>query len=577
MESNPTLRSRAWFGRTDQLGFIHRSWIKNQGHPDHMFDGRPVIGICNTWSELTPCNAHFRILAEMVKRGVYEAGGFPLEFPVMSLGEPIMRPTTMLYRNLVSMDVEESIRANPLDGVVILAGCDKTTPATLMGAASVDLPTIVVSGGPMLNGKYRGRDIGSGTDVWKFTDDVRAGRMSMEEYLEAESCMSRSDGHCMTMGTASTMACMVEALGLTLPSGAAIPAADSRRKRLAHLAGNRIVEMVREGLTLSKILTREAFENAIRVNAAIGGSSNFVVHLLALAGRVGVPLSLDDFDRLGSHLPLLVNLMPSGQYLMEDFYYAGGLPVVIHELRELLHMDALTVTGKSVAENLASPGATVCYNREVIATLDKPFQREAGLAVLRGNLCEDGAIIKPSAASPELLRHRGRAVVFESIEDYHARIDDPDLEVDRDSVLVLKYVGPRGYPGMPEVGNMGLPKKLLEQGVKDMVRISDGRMSGTAFGTVVLHVAPESAVGGTLALVENGDPIELDVPNRRLHLDVPEEELARRRAAWRPPVTPYTERGYARLYVEHVLQANQGADFDFLVGKSGAFIPRDSH
>ncbi len=577
MESNHTLRSRAWFGRTDQLGFIHRSWIKNQGHPDHLFDGRPVIGICNTWSELTPCNAHFRILAEMVKRGVYEAGGFPLEFPVMSLGEPIMRPTTMLYRNLVSMDVEESIRANPLDGVVILAGCDKTTPATLMGAASVDLPTIVVSGGPMLNGKYRGRDIGSGTDVWKFTDDVRAGRMSMEEYLEAESCMSRSDGHCMTMGTASTMACMVEALGLTLPSGAAIPAADSRRKRLAHLAGNRIVEMVREGLTLSKILTREAFENAIRVNAAIGGSTNFVVHLLALAGRVGVPLSLDDFDRLGSHLPLLVNLMPSGQYLMEDFYYAGGLPVVIHELRELLHMDALTVTGKSVAENLAPAGAAVCYNREVIATLDKPFQREAGLAVLRGNLCEDGAIIKPSAASPELLRHRGRAVVFESIEDYHARIDDPDLEVDRDSVLVLKYVGPRGYPGMPEVGNMGLPKKLLEQGVKDMVRISDGRMSGTAFGTVVLHVAPESAVGGTLALVENGDPIELDVPNRRLHLDVPEEELARRRAAWRPPVTPHTERGYARLYVEHVLQANQGADFDFLVGKSGAFIPRDSH
>lgn len=572
--TNGRLRSREWFGRDDQLGFIHRSWIKNQGHPDQMFDGRPVIGICNTWSDLTPCNAHFRILAEMVKRGVYEAGGFPLEFPVMSLGEPIMRPTTMLYRNLVSMDVEESIRANPLDGVVILAGCDKTTPSTLMGACSVDLPTIVVSGGPMLNGKFEGRDIGSGTDVWKFSDDVRAGRMTRQEYADAESCMSRSDGHCMTMGTASTMACMVESLGLTLPSGAAIPAPDSRRRRLAHLAGNRIVEMVNEDLRLSKILTRKAFENAIVVNAAVGGSSNFILHLLAIAGRIGVDLRLEDFDRLGSHMSLLVNLMPSGKYLMEDFYYAGGLPVVIQELREHLHMDALTVTGKTVAENT---DGVKCYNRDVIATLDAPIQKEVGIAVLRGNLCEQGAIIKPSAASPELLRHRGRAVVFESIEDYHARIDDPDLDVDADSVLVLKYVGPKGYPGMPEVGNMHLPTKLIKQGVTDMVRISDGRMSGTAFGTVILHVAPEAAMGGTLALVQDGDMIELDVPNRRLHLDVDPAELERRRAAWKPPVTPHAERGYARLYVEHVQQADQGVDLDFLRGASGAFIPRDSH
>jgi L-arabonate dehydrase len=572
--SNKKLRSREWFGRPDQLGFIHRSWIKNQGHPDQMFDGRPVIGICNTWSDLTPCNAHFRILAEMVKRGVYEAGGYPLEFPVMSLGEAIMRPTTMLYRNLASMDVEESIRANPLDGVVILAGCDKTTPSTLMGACSVDLPTIVVSGGPMLNGKFNGRDIGSGTDVWKFTDDVRAGRMTELEYAEAESCMSRSDGHCNTMGTASTMACMVEALGLTMPSGAAIPGADSRRKRLAHLAGNRIVQMVEEDLKLSSVLTRQAFENAICVNAAIGGSSNFIIHLLAIAGRMGVDLALDDFDRLGSRLPLLVNLMPSGQYLMEDFYYAGGLPVVMQELKDNLHMEAITVTGKTVAENI--DGAK-CYNREVIGSVDAPFQREAGMAVLRGNLAPSGAVIKPSAASPELLTHRGPAVVFETVEEYHARIDDPDLDVTPDSVLVLKYVGPRGYPGMPEVGNMGLPAKLLKAGVTDMVRISDGRMSGTAFGTVVLHVAPESAVGGPLALVQNGDIIELDVPNRRLNLDVPPEELEKRRVAWQSPIAPHTERGYSRLYVEHVQQADKGVDLDFLVGKSGAYIPRDSH
>lgn len=572
---NPNnLRSDAWFGRPDQLGFIHRSWIKNQGHPDQMFDGRPVIGICNTWSDLTPCNGHFRILAEQVKRGIYEAGGYPLEFPVMSLGEALMRPTTMLYRNLASMDVEESIRANPLDGVVLLVGCDKTTPSTIMGACSVDIPTIAVSGGPMLSGQFRGREIGSGTDVWKFSDDVRAGRMSMEAYQEAEACMSRSDGHCNTMGTASTMACMVESLGLGLPSNAAIPASDARRKRLSHLAGNRIVEMVKDDLRPSKILTRKAFENAIMVNAGIGGSTNFVVHLLAIAGRIGVELTLEDFDRLGSHLPLLANLMPSGKYLMEDFYYAGGLPVLMQSMRDLLHLDALTVSGKSVGENIAD---AECYNRDVIATKENPLITEAGIAVLRGNLCEQGAIIKPSAASPKLMQHRGRAVVFNNVEDYHDRIDNPELEVDADSVLVMKNVGPRGYPGMPEVGNMGIPAKLLREGVEDMVRISDGRMSGTAFGTVILHVAPESAIGGTLALVENGDWIELDVANRRLHLDVPEEELARRRATWTPPHVPHTERGYAKLYTQHVLQADQGVDFDFLVGNSGAFIPRDSH
>ncbi|MBV7332907.1 dihydroxy-acid dehydratase [Chloroflexi bacterium TSY] len=567
------LRSREWFGRDDLMGFVSRSWTKNQGHPDHMYDGRPAIGICNTWSELTPCNAHFRILAEQVKRGIYEAGGFPLEFPVMSLGEILMRPTTMLYRNLASMEVEETIRANPLDGVVILAGCDKTTPSTVMGACSVDLPTMVVSGGPMLNGKYHGRDIGSGTDAWKFTDDLRAGIMTREQYMEAESCGSRSDGHCNTMGTASTMACMVESLGLTLPTNAAIPAADSRRRRLSHLAGNRIVEMVHEDLRPSKILKRENFENAIMINAAIGGSTNFVVHLLAIAGRAGIELTMDDFDRLGSHQPLLVNLMPSGKYLMEDFYYAGGLPSVIQELKDRLHLDALTVTGHSIGKN--TEGAP-CYNRDVISPVEQPLIEEAGIAVLTGNLCENGAIIKPSAASPELMQHRGKAVVFEDIDDYHERIDSPELDVDKNSVLVLKNVGPKGYPGMAEVGNMGLPKKLLEEGVRDMVRISDGRMSGTAFGTVILHVAPEAAVGGTLALVQNGDMIELDVKERRLHLDVSDEELARRRELWQP-LAPHMERGYVSLYTSHVQQADKGADFDFLVGQSGSAVPRDLH
>lgn len=568
------LRSRDWFGRKDKDGIIYRSWMKNQGIPDDHFDGRPVIGICNTWSELTPCNAHHRGIAERVKRGVYEAGGFPVEFPIMSLGETLLKPTAMLFRNLASMDAEESIRGNPIDGVVLLTGCDKTTPSTVMGAASVGLPTIVVPGGPMLNGKYKGMDIGSGTHVWKFDEDMKTGKMTQEECSIAESCMSRSVGHCMTMGTASTMACMVESLGLTLPGAAAIPAADSRRNVLAQLSGRRIVEMVRENLSIDKILTRQAFENAIIVNAAVGGSSNFIIHLTAIAGRVGVPLCLDDFDAIGSKIPMLVNLMPSGKYLMEDFYYAGGLPVVLHELRHLLHQNTITVTGKNHEANIA--GLTDCYNSEVIAPFESPIIAEAGCVVLKGNLAENGAVLKPSAATSALMKHRGRAVVFESIEDYHHRIDDPDLDIDETCVMVLKYVGPVGYPGMPEVGNMALPKKLLEKGVKDMVRISDGRMSGTAYGTVVLHVSPESAIGGNLALVHNGDIIELDVNQRKIHLDVSEEELLRRRAAWTAP-PPASHRGYVSLYIKHVLGADKGADLDFLQGNSGAVVTRDSH
>ena len=572
-EEKKKLRSQEWFGKTDKMGFIYRSWMRNQGLPDHAFDGRPIIGICNTWSEFTPCNAHFREIAQYVKRGVYEAGGFPFEFPVTSLGETLMKPTAMLFRNLASMDAEESIRGNPMDGVILLAGCDKTTPSILMGAASVDLPSIVVSGGPMLNGKYKDRDMGSGTDVWRFTDEVRTGRMTAEEYSYAESCMSRSRGHCMTMGTASTMACMVEALGMGMPGNAAIPAVDARRQVLAHMAGRRIVEMVYEDLCISKILTREAFENAIMVNGAIGGSTNAIIHLLAIAGRVGVELTLDDFDQLGSHIPLLVNLMPSGKFLMEDFYYAGGLPAVIRELQGHIHGNALTVNGKTLEENTQE---APCYNREVIAELAQPFKERSGIAVVKGNLATEGAVIKPSAADPRLMQHRGRAVVFEDIEDYHARIDDPDLDVDADCILVLKSVGPKGYPGMPEVGNMGLPKKLLEQGVTDMVRISDGRMSGTAFGTVVLHVSPESAVGGTLALVQNGDMIELDVEQRRLHLDVSKEELARRSEQWQAADLGF-HRGYASLYIQHVQQAHLGTDLDFLRGKSGDQVLRDSH
>jgi L-arabonate dehydrase len=567
-------RSTDWFGKQDKMGFIYRSWMKNQGMPEDMFDGRPVIGICNTWSELTPCNAHLRDIAECVKRGVLEAGGFPVEFPIMSLGETLLKPTAMLFRNLASMDTEESIRGNPIDGVVLLTGCDKTTPSTLMGAASVDLPTIVVQGGPMLNGKYKGHDIGSGTNVWTFTDDLKTGKMSYAEFTEAESCMSRSAGHCMTMGTASTMACMVESLGMSLSGGAAIPAVDSRRKRIAQLSGRRIVEMVKEDLKMSKILTRSAFENAIKVNAAVGGSSNFVIHLTAIAGRMGVELNLEDFDNLGSKMPLLVNLMPSGKYLMEDFYYAGGLPAVLKQMSGVLDMHTITVTGKSHKENIETAGTV--YNDEVIFPFDNPVIAEAGIAVVKGNLALNGAVIKPSAATPALMQHRGRAVVFENIEDYHARIDDPDLDIDETCVMVLKCVGPVGYPGMPEVGNMTLPKKILAKGITDMVRISDGRMSGTAFGTVILHVSPESAIGGNLGLVQNGDMIELDVANKRLHLEVSDEELAERRKNWiAPPLA--SERGYVNLYVNTVLQADKGADLDFLVGGSGSEVLRDSH
>ncbi len=569
-----SLRSKEWFGPEDEkMGFIHRSWLRNQGYPDDYFRGKPVIGICNTWSELTPCNAHLRDFAEFVKRGVREAGGFPLEFPVTSMGETLMRPTAMLFRNLSSMDTEESIRGYPLDGIVLLTGCDKTTPATVMGACSVDLPTIVVPGGPMLNGWYKGERIGSGTFVWKLKDKMKNESFTTADLTEAEICSARSQGHCMTMGTASTMACMVESLGLTLPGAAAIPAVDARKKVMAHLSGRRIVEMVKEDLKLSKVLTRKAFENAIICNAAVGGSTNFVIHLQAIANRIGVELELKDFDRLGSNIPLLVNLMPSGKFLMEDFFYAGGLPAVLKELEEILHKDAITVNGATIAENNQQ---APCYNREVIASFDQPFQEKAGIAVLYGNLCEDGAVIKPSAATPELMTHRGKAVVFETIEEYHERIDDPDLEIDASSVIVLKGVGPVGYPGMAEVGNVDLPAKLLKKGIKDMVRISDGRMSGTAFGTVILHVSPESAIGGTLALVKSGDTIELDVPKRSLQLLISDEELKARRAAWVAP-EPHSERGYLNLYINTVQQAHLGADLDFLVGKSGSEVKRDVH
>lgn len=571
---NNKLRSQSWFAPADEkLGFINRSWLRNQGCPDDYFTGRPVVGICNTWSDLTPCNAHLRDFADMVKRGVLEAGGVPFEFPVTSLGETLMRPTAMLFRNLASMDTEESIRANPLDGVVLLTGCDKTTPSTVMGACSVDLPTIVVPGGPMLNGRYKDEQIGSGTFAWKIKEKMSNENFTRKDLSEAEVCNSRSAGHCMTMGTASTMACMVESLGLTLPGAAAIPAVDSRKKLLAQLSGRRIVEMINEDLRPSKILIRKAFENAIVVNAAIGGSTNFIIHLQAIAGRIGVDLELKDFDTLGSHIPLLVNLMPSGKFLMEDFFYAGGLPAVIRELKNKIHNDAITVNGLPIGENNLD---AECYNREVISTVADPFQEEAGISVLYGNLCENGAVIKPSAATPELMSHSGKAVVFESIEDYHATIDDPELDIDENSVIVLQGVGPVGYPGMAEVGNVSLPVKLIKKGVKDMVRISDGRMSGTAFGTVVLHVSPESAIGGTLALVKTGDTIELDVPNRRLEVKISDKELQARRAQWKAPA-PHTDRGYVNLYINSVQQSHLGADLDFLVGSSGSEVTRHSH
>ena len=578
-KNGPTrqLRSARSYGKQDKDGFIHRSWMKSEGLPDDVFDGRPIIGICNTWSELTPCNAHLRDIAEHVKRGVWEAGGVPLEFPVMSLGETQMRPTAMLFRNLVSMDVEESIRANPIDGVVLLGGCDKTTPAQMMGAASVDLPTIIISSGPMLNGKYKGRDIGSGTDVWRLSEDVRAGELSLEAFFGAEACMSRSAGTCMTMGSASSMACVAEALGTALPYNGTIPAVDARRRAMSHKAGRRIVGLVREDKPFSHFLTRKAFENAVRLHAAIGGSTNTMLHLLALAGRCGIDLKPDDFDALTRGMPLLVNLQPSGRYLMEDFHYAGGVPAVLDILADRLHLDCPSVAGGTLADHI---GNAEVYDDAVIHTLDAPVKDNAGLWVLRGNLCEKGAVIKPSAASPDLLKKRGRACVFESIEDLKARIDDPDLDVDADSMLVLKGCGPKGYPGMPEVGNMPIPRKLLERGVKDMIRISDARMSGTAYGTVVLHVAPETAIGGTLALVENDDMIELDAFERRLTLLVEPDELDRRRqrleAAQEAPGAQY-DRGYYRLYIDTVLQADEGCDLEFLKGKSSAHVERESH
>jgi len=564
-------RSSLWYGNKDRDGFIHRSWMKNQGFPDHAFDGRPIIGICNTWSELTPCNSSLRDLAEGVKRGVWEAGGFPVEFPVMSLGETQMKPTAMLFRNLLAMDVEESIRAYGIDGVVLLGGCDKTTPGQLMGAASVDLPTIVVSSGPMLNGKWQGKDIGSGTDVWKFSEAVRAGDMSLSEFMAAESGMSRSKGVCMTMGTASTMSSLVEAMGLSLPANGALPAVDARRMALAHLTGKRIVEMVDEDLKPSKILTRDAFINAIITNAAVGGSSNAVVHLLAIAGRVGVELSLDDID-LGKHVPLLVNCMPSGSYLMEDFCYAGGIPAVLAEISHLLK-PVKTVLGSDLEDYYRD---AKCWNRDVIFSFKNPIKRDAGLTVLRGTLAPEGAVIKPSAASPELLEHRGSAYVFENVEDMKANINNEDLPVTKDTILVLKGCGPKGYPGMAEVGNMPIPAKLVKEGLRDMVRISDARMSGTAYGTVVLHVAPEAAAGGVLALVKTGDEIVLSAKEGRLDLLVDEEELLARSAYMSTPLPDY-ERGYIKLYIDHVLGADKGADLDFLVGNDTRVPQRESH
>lgn len=567
-------RSQEWFGGEGRNGFIHRSWMRNQGFAPDVFDGRPVIGIATTWSELTPCNAHLRGIAEAVKRGVWEAGGFPLEFPVMSLGEPLMRPTTSLYRNMLAMEAEELIRANPLDGVVMLTGCDKTTPGLAMGAASVDLPSLMITGGPMLNGKFRGNDIGSGTDVWKFTEEHRAGRMTTGDLYEAEACMARSAGHCMTMGTASTMASIMEALGLQLTGAASIPAVDSRRISMAQLAGRRIVDMVDENLTMSRVVTKQSFENAIMVNAALGGSTNAIVHLLALAGRLGIELTLEEFDELGKKVPLLVNLMPSGEYLMEDFHYAGGVPAVMRELLPLLHGEEITVSGHSVGDAVRD---APCYNRDVIATFSEPVQPAgSSTAVLKGNIAPLGAVLKISAASPGLLRHRGPALVFDRNEDYIAAADDPNLDVTPETVLIVRNSGPKGYPGFPEVGNMPLPKKLLEAGVTDMVRISDARMSGTGFGTCVLHVAPESAAGGPLGIVRTGDMIVLDAHNRRIDVELSDEEIESRLRDYVPQLAK-GQRGWVQLYIEHVMGADKGADLDFLQGASGSEPARHSH
>jgi len=576
MSDRKKLRSAEWFGTADKNGFMYRSWMKNQGIPDHEFEGKPIIGICNTWSELTPCNSHFRKIAEHVKRGVFEAGGFPVEFPVFSNGESNLRPTAMLTRNLASMDVEEAIRGNPVDAVVLLVGCDKTTPALMMGAASCDVPAIVVSGGPMLNGKLEGRDIGSGTAVWQLHEALKAGEIQLHQFLAAESGMSRSTGTCNTMGTASTMACMVESLGLSLPQNAAIPAVDSRRKTLAYASGMRIVEMVNEDLCLSQLITRESVINAIRTNAAVGGSTNAVIHLKAIAARLNIPLVLDDWHSYGHQVPTLVNLQPSGQFLMEDFYYAGGLPAVLKRMGDanLLHKDCLTANGKTLWENNQN---APCYNDDVIRPLDNPLCDNGGICILRGNLAPRGAVLKPSAASPQLMKHRGRAVVFDSFDHYKTRIMDDSLDVDANSVMVLKNCGPKGYPGMPEVGNMGLPPKLLKQGVTDMLRISDARMSGTAFGTVVLHVAPEAQEFGPLAAVKDGDWIALDAENGSLHLEVSDMEIAARLEQLRAQKTQQKTGGYLQLYIEHVMQADEGCDFDFLVGCRGAAVPGHSH
>ncbi len=565
-----SLRSQQWFGADGKTGFMHRSWMRSEGLPDDTFRGRPVIGIASSWSELTSCNIHLRALAEHVKRGIWQAGGVPFEFPTTSAGEPLVRPTAMLLRNLIAMDLEETLRANPLDGVVLLAGCDKTTPAYLMGAASVDLPTLLLTGGPMLNGRFRGTDIGSGTSVWRFTEEYRAGRIGADEVAEAEAGMSRSQGHCMTMGTASSMASVAEVMGMQLPGSAALPAADSRRATLAHVAGRRIVEMVEQDLRPSAILTRAAFENGVRANAALGGSTNVVIHLLALARRVGVELTLDDFDTLVRDIPTIVDLMPSGRFLMEEFERAGGVGAFVSTLGPLLHEDALTITGASLGENYAD---APCWDREVIRTLDNPVKPAgSGIAVLRGNLAPRGAVIKQSAAAPELMVHRGRALVWDSLQEYLRDADDPALDVTPDDILVVRNVGPRGYPGMPEVGNLPLPRSILEAGVTDMVRISDARMSGTSYGTVILHVVPEAAAGGPLAYVRTGDIIEVDVPARRLHLEVSDEELAARAVGWEPVRVPGSDRGWTKLYVEHVVQADEGCDLDFLQGRSGAAV-----
>ncbi len=577
MSKNKKYRSSDWFNSKSHRRdtFVHRGWMRNQGHPNHLFDGRPVIGICNTWSELTPCNGHFRDIAEYVRRGVYEAGGFPLEFPVFSASESNLRPTAMLFRNLASMDVEEAIRGNPMDGVVLLMGCDKTTPSLLMGAASCDLPTIGVSGGPMLNGQHQGDTIGSGTGVWKLDADLNAGLISEDDFVEAEISMSRSKGHCMTMGTASTMASMVESLGMALPHNAAIPAVDARRYSNAYHSGKRIVEMVKENLIMSKIITKESFENAIKVNGAVGGSTNAVIHMAAIAGRMEIDLTLDDWERCGKEVPTLVNLQPSGTYLMEDFYYAGGLPAVIKRLLDkgLLYEEALTVNGKTIKEN---NNKSVCWNDDVIRTFDNPLTKDGGIKVLKGNIAPDGAILKPSAASPHLMQHTGKAVVFESVEEFHNKIHDPNLDVDENSILVLKNCGPKGYPGMAEVGNMILPQKVLKKGVRDMIRISDARMSGTAYGTVILHTSPEAAVKGPLAAVQNGDEIQVDVENSTMQLLVDDKVIDERLKNYKP-VLPEIKGGYQKMYIEHVMQADKGADLDFLVGRRGSEVKRHSH